>query len=403
MVESELLCCFIRAMIIHRSPVVASATVGAMAAELGVRVVKVMEAVVDASVGVVVTVRVVAIAALSRLLEVGEVVSDILDIVIRGEVAVRGARRVTVLASVVGEDVVITMAIRVLAIAVMVVRVLSVARDGVVVTVSLVALGHVAHEDVTLVGLIGGPASGTVRLHGVATTMARGEELVEIDEGILLVERVRHGRARMGEGDVVTTVIITTVHSVVHVGWEAVALLLILRLVDGAESVRVVIEGEWVELRPLSEHGLGAILACAVSTDAEEFLDTVGDDWPLGGANWSVVTAVELILEDLVIIASLSLSESLVNKEDWGKELLATVVNWLPHVALVLVKRTHVWLLGNDWVLDGSLGLADHKWDALLTLNMLSLLEGSLLSLAAWGGKFGEITLDVRVVVGGLT
>ena len=207
----------------------------------------------------------------------------------------------------------------------------------------------------------------------------------------------------MGEGDVVTTVIITTVHSVVHVGWEAVALLLILRLVDGAESVRVVIEGEWVELRPLSEHGLGAILACAVSTDAEEFLDTVGDDWPLGGANWSVVTAVELILEDLVIIASLSLSESLVNKEDWGKELLATVVNWLPHVALVLVKRTHVWLLGNDWVLDGSLGLADHKWDALLTLNMLSLLEGSLLSLAAWGGKFGEITLDVRVVVGGLT
>ena len=54
-------------MIIHRSPVVASVTVGAMAAELGVRVVEVMEAVVDASVGVVVT-----IAALSRLLEVGE-------------------------------------------------------------------------------------------------------------------------------------------------------------------------------------------------------------------------------------------------------------------------------------------------------------------------------------------
>ena len=110
-----------------------------------------------------------------------------------------------------------------------------------------------ARQQVSIVRIASVPASGTVRCHCVATNVPVINTkvlvvvvLIEVDESILLVVRVGHGRAGMGVGDVVATIVITTVHSVKTVLGHLVVLVLILGLVNGTTLRLVMTEVELV-------------------------------------------------------------------------------------------------------------------------------------------------------------
>ena len=264
---------------------------------------------------------------------------------------------------------------------------------------------HVAHESGSFVSLVRSPASETVGLHSVATVVTIGDTVllvlvifVEVDERLLIVVGVGHGRAGMGVGDVMATVVITTVHGVVQVSGDRVSFCLILRLVDGAKSVLVVIELDFVEARQLGEDWLVGGLARAVWADAEEALNLGADDGPLGWVHGSLPATEIVVNEELVLVSFLALSEHWVDEEDGGLELLVRVVDRL-HVEAALEERSDVWLLGKDGVLDGSASVADGKWDQLITLKMLSRLEGSLIALESRVGEVRDSSLDIAVVV----
>lgn len=263
----------------------------------------------------------------------------------------------------------------------------------------------VAHESGSRVSLVRSPTSETVGLHSVATVVTVHDTgffvlvvFVEVDERLLIVVGVGHGRAGMGVGDVMTTVVITTVHGVVQVSGDRVSFCLILWLVDGAESVLVVRELELSEVRQLGEDWLVGGLARAVWADAEEALNLGADDGPLGWVHGSLPAAEIVVNEELVLVSFLALSEHWVDEEDWGLENLVSVVDRL-HVEAALEERSDVWLLGKDGVLDGSASVADGNWDKLITFKMLSLLERSLCALEIGAGEVGELSLDVAVVV----
>ena len=264
---------------------------------------------------------------------------------------------------------------------------------------------HVAHESGSFVSLVRSPASETVGLHSVATVVTIGDTVllvlvifVEVDERLLIVVGVGHGRAGMGVGDVMATVVITTVHGVVQVSGDRVSFCLILRLVDGAKSVLVVIELDFVEARQLGEDWLVGGLARAVWADAEEALNLGADDGPLGWVHGSLPATEIVVNEELVLVSFLALSEHWVDEEDGGLELLVRVVDRL-HVEAALEERSDVGLLGKDGVLDGSASVADGKWDQLITLKMLSRLEGSLIALESRVGEVRDSSLDIAVVV----
>ena len=264
---------------------------------------------------------------------------------------------------------------------------------------------HVAHESGSFVSLVRSPASETVGLHSVATVVTIDDTVllvfvifVEVDERLLIVVGVGHGRAGMGVGDVMATEVITTVHGVVQVSGDRVSFCLILRLVDGAKSVLVVIELDLLEARQLGEDWLVGGLARAVWADAEEALNLGADDGPLGWVHGSLPATEIVVNEELVLVSCLALSEHWVDEEDGGLELLVSVVDRL-HVEAALEERSDVWLLGKDGVLDSSASVADGKWDQLITLKMLSLLEGSLCALESRVGEVGDLSLDIAVVV----
>lgn len=165
--------------------------------------------------------------------------------------------------------------------------IIAVALNCSVSVVTVVILGHVAHKNVARICLIRRPTSGAVRLHGISTNItvmdAVGhvvEVLDEIDESILLVERVGHRRAGMGVRDVMATKVITTVHSIVQV-LRHMIISLILWLVHGAKSMTVVRHIELLDLRDLSKHSLVSFLAGAVGTNTKEVLNFVADNGPL--------------------------------------------------------------------------------------------------------------------------
>lgn len=264
---------------------------------------------------------------------------------------------------------------------------------------------HVAHESGARVSLVSSPASETVGLHGVATKVTIGDTLllvlvvfVEVDESALIVVGVGHGRAGMGVGDVMATEVITTVHGVVQVSRDRVSFGLVLRLVDGAKSVMVVIELNLLEARQLSEDWLVGGLACTVGADAEEALNFRADDGPPGGVHGSLPATEIVVNEELVLVSFLALSEHWIDEEDGGLEHLVSVVNRL-HVEAALEKRSDVWLLGKDWVLDGGASVADGEWDKLIPCTMLSFLESSLFALVLRSGEVGDFSLEIAVVV----
>ena len=73
--------------------------------------------------------------------------------------------------------------------------------------------------------------------------------LVKTNEGRFVVVGMGHGRAGMRVRDVMATVIITTVHGILHVRGYLVIWILILRLIDGAKNVRIMIDIESLEAR----------------------------------------------------------------------------------------------------------------------------------------------------------
>lgn len=117
-------------------------------------------------------------------------------------------------------------------------------------------------------------------------------------------------------GDVMATVVITSVHGFVQVLAGRPLSILILGLVDGAESV-LVGEIEWFEFGQNGEDILPGRLAGAVGADTEELLDLRADDGPLGGAHWLLESTEVIVLEDLLLVIVLLLGEHGVHEEDW--------------------------------------------------------------------------------------
>lgn len=262
---------------------------------------------------------------------------------------------------------------------------------------------QVANESVTSVSLVCSPAGTAVGSHRVAVivfAVARGKTVVlsEIDEGLLVVEGVRHWRAGMREGDVVATVIITSVHGVVHVLGDAVVMF-VLRLPDWAESVGVV-EVEWLEAGELGEDQLLRLLASAVWTDTEITLDFRANDGPSGGAN-GLLEASKIVIGEDAFLTSLLLGEHRVDEEDGSQHFPVCVVDRLHDVA-AWEERSHVRLLGEDFISDRSLGIANLHWHV-VEWEVIGDFDRSLHSLVERGSEVGELAVDVTVKVGVLT
>lgn len=120
----------------------------------------------------------------------------------------------------------------------------------------------------------------------------------------------------MRVGDVMATIVITSVHGIVQVLGGLPVGILILGLVDGAKSVLIVGKPEWFEFGQDGEDFLLGLLASAVGADAEELLDFRADDGPPGGAYWLLESTEVIILEDLLLVSVLLLGEHGVHEED---------------------------------------------------------------------------------------
>lgn len=283
--------------------------------------------------------------------------------------------------------------------------VLAIAVKSSVLVVVIVLLGHESHKGCALVCLIRGPTGQAVGLHRVATNISVLDTvvhvvpvLVEVDEGVLLVHGVGHGRTRMWVWDIMAAIVVTTVHSIIHILGHLVVSL-VLGLVNGSQQVLVVVNLERLEVWLLSVNNLLRVLAGTVGTNTKVLLNFEANDGPLGGGNWPVVTTEVVVNEELVFITCLALGEHWVNDEDWRSEHLAGVVDGL-HVVGTLVKGSDLWSLGNNRVLDGLLRV--EHCQGYSPFNMLSLLKWSLVSLPAWGGEVGQLTLQVAIGVRGL-
>ena len=193
-----------------------------------------------------------------------------------------------------------------------------------ILILSVLLLGHIAHELVTVVGLIGGPSGFTVRHHTVATNVTILDTFLhivvvlgELNEGILLVLFVRHGRNWMRVWDVMTTEVIATVHGVLHVLWKMrFSSIFIQWFPDWTCSTFIVIHLQFLERGPHSIHGLSHGFASAVGSNNEVFLHFGTDNGPLRGAHWSLMTTKIVINEELAAVATcLTLGEEGIRKE----------------------------------------------------------------------------------------
>jgi len=256
-------------------------------------------------------------------------------------------------------------------------------------------LRHVAHQNGSLVGLVRSPTGLTVRSHSVATNITIGVTvlhvfvpLVEVNERSLIVVGVRHRRAGVRVRDVMATVVITTVHSVEQVLLHSFSWFIVLGLVDGAEGVLIVVEFKWLEARQYSEDRLVGGLAGAVGADAEEVLNFVADDGPLGGVHGSLPAAEVVVDEELVFVTIFALGEHGVDQEDGRLELFVSIIDGL-HVEAALEQRPDVWLLGEDGVLDRGTSVANREGNQLIALEMLRLLYRSLFAPVLGGSEVG--------------
>ena len=192
-----------------------------------------------------------------------------------------------------------------------------------ILVLTVLLLGQIAHEHLAVVGLVGGPSGLTVRHHTVATNVTILDTFLhvvvvlgELDEGILLVLFVRHGRNWMRVWDVVTTEVITTVHGVPHILWKMRFSSVFVQWLPDCTFGIIVIHLQFLERGPLGIHGLGHSLASAVGSNNEVFLHFVTDNGPLGGAHWSFMATEIVIDEELAAVTTcLTLGEEGVRKE----------------------------------------------------------------------------------------
>lgn len=267
---------------------------------------------------------------------------------------------------------------------------------------------HIAHENVTLVSLVSSPASQAVGLHRVAANFAIHlalfpvlEELGQVDKRVELVHGVRHGRARMGIRNVVATIVITTVHRVVHVLRYTVTGRFVLWLIDRTKSF-VVADFQRLYAWDLGKDFLRHVLARAVGAYVEVLLDFVADDRPLGRVYRSLVARVVMVNEELVRISSLALREHGVHNEDGRHELLPGVINRL-HVVATGVQRPNLGRLRKDWVLDGLLSITHFDRDEFISLQMIRHFDWTHLAFSVWVCKVGDLTIQIAIDVRGLT
>ena len=192
-----------------------------------------------------------------------------------------------------------------------------------ILVLTVLLLGQIAHEHLAVVGLVGGPSGLTVRHHTVATNVTILDTFLhvvvvlgELDEGILLVLFVRHGRNWMRVWDVVTTEVITTVHGVPHILWKMRFSSVFIQWLPDCTFGIIVIHLQFLERGPLGIHGLGHSLASTVGSNNEVFLHFVTDNGPLRGAHWSFMATEIVIDEELAAVTTcLTLGEEGVRKE----------------------------------------------------------------------------------------
>ena len=217
------------------------------------------------------------------------------------------------------------------------------------------------------------------------------EPLLNVDEGVLFVHLVGHGRLRMREGDVMTTVIVTLEASVLLVLGEIVGCVLVLRLPD-----LTVVLGK-VQTDNAGHEGEDFLVsfASAVGSDSEEVLNHRVDNGEMG-VDQRLSVATEIVISEQLHLLSVS-HEHRVSEEDRGLENLSAVIDGLHDVAS-LEEGTHVRLESKDGVLDGSLsqtdGLGDMvRSDLLFNKNW----SGVRVCLTAGCGEIGLASLKTTI------
>ena len=101
--------------------------------------------------------------------------------------------------------------------------------------------------------------------------------------------------------------------------------------------------------------------------------------------------------EELHLLGVHVLGEHWVDEEDWGLELLVGWVDRL-EVSASREQRLHLGLLGEDWVLDGSLSDLNSLGDELISSAELELLGRSWVVGSARVSELNETSLEVGVV-----
>ena len=217
------------------------------------------------------------------------------------------------------------------------------------------------------------------------------EPLLNVDEGVLFVHLVGHGRLRMREGDVMTTVIVTLEASVLLVLGEIVGCVLVLRLPD-----LTVVLGK-VQTDDAGHEGEDFLVsfASAVGSDSEEVLNHRVDNGEMG-VDQRLSVATEIVISEQLHLLSVS-HEHRVSEEDRGLENLSAVIDGLHDVAS-LEEGTHVRLESKDGVLDGGLSQTDGLGDMVRSDLLFNKdWSGVRVCLTAGCGEIGLASLKITI------
>lgn len=232
--------------------------------------------------------------------------------------------------------------------------------------------------------------AGEAALEATETTEAL-EEIVEVDESII-VDGSGGGRLGVRVRDVVTTVVVTLVAGLLLLFGHDVALVLVLRLVDGGDRVG---EGQPLVLGVGESHFF--FLALAVNANAEEVLNLLGDEGERGLDERFLVATEIVVLEELLLLLGHVLGEPVVGQED-GRELGRGVISdGLPGIGAG-EEGADLGSEGQNLVLDGSTANTLSLLHKLVTFEELKFFRGSLNALVGRSGELGEATPEVTVV-----
>lgn len=225
----------------------------------------------------------------------------------------------------------------------------------------------------------------------VVDSWEASEPLLDVDEGVLLVHLVGHGRLRMREGDVMATIIVTLEASGLLVLGELVGWVLVLRLPD----LTVVLGKVQTDNAGHEGEDFFVSFTSAVGSDSEEVLNHRVDNGEMS-MNQRLLVATEIVISEQLDLLSFS-HEHRVNEEDRGRENLSAVVDGLHDVAS-LEEGSHVRLESKDGVLDGCLSQTDGLGD-MVRSNLLFNKDwsGVRVSLTRGCGEIGLGALEIAI------